>query len=120
MRFKITDSEKGKIAVLVTSRDGGTVKGASRKGRLRKGARKYTNKCFNCNETGHRVKSCPYEKKENKTCHNCGSKEHLILKCPKLEKGLKNVTNKLTDAIKEQKSGIFYTIGKSDTNNNES
>ena len=117
--FRITDSDKGKVAVLVTSRDGGTVKGASRKSRLKKGARKYTNKCFNCNAIGHRVKSCPYDRKENKTCHNCGSLEHLILKCPKLEKSLKIATDKLTDEATESSSDVPCTMERSDNNDKE-
>ena len=116
----ITESDKGKVAVLVTSRDGGSVKGASRKSRIKKGARKYTNKCFNCNATGHRVKSCPYEKKDSKTCHNCGSQEHLILKCPKLVKGLKKMVNELTDLKKENELNNTCTEEMVDKNNNDS
>jgi hypothetical protein len=80
--FKITDSDKGQIAVGVTSADGGTIKGASRKNRAKQGARKYTSLCFNCNKEGHRAKKCPYERKTNRTCHKCGSNMHIIRKCP--------------------------------------
>lgn len=80
--FKITDSDKGQVAVCVTSKDGGSVKGASRKNRVKQGARKYTSLCFNCNNSGHRAKKCPYERRPNRTCHKCGSDSHIIRKCP--------------------------------------
>ncbi|XP_031569814.1 protein lin-28-like [Actinia tenebrosa] len=80
--FKITDSDKGRIAVCVTSTDGGKIKSATRKTRTKQGARKYTSLCFNCNKGGHKAKKCPYERTTNRLCHKCGSNMHIIRKCP--------------------------------------
>jgi len=88
VQFKTVSSEKGKIAVFVTSPDGGNVRGMSRKRRLKKGARKYTSLCYNCNENGHRMKKCPYARRNERTCHKCGAQSHLIRTCPKLLKDL--------------------------------
>lgn len=81
VQFKIVSTGKGKIAVLVTSPDGGNV---GRKTRVKKGARKFTTLCYNCNENGHRMKKCPYARRDLRTCHKCGAKSHLIRTCPKL------------------------------------
>lgn len=83
VQFQIVNSEKGKIAILVTSPDGGQLK---RKGRFKKGARKFTTLCYNCNNNGHRMKKCPYEKRNLRTCHKCGGDTHLIRSCPQLMK----------------------------------
>lgn len=80
--FKITESDKGQIAVCVTSTDGGKIKGATRKNRTKQGARKYTSLCFNCNKGGHKAKKCPYERTTSRSCHKCGSNMHIIRKCP--------------------------------------
>ena len=101
MQFNIVESEKGKIASFVTSTDGGNVTGASRKSRVKKGARKYTSLCFNCNEGGHRVRNCPYERRNDRICHKCGSKNHLIRACPKLEKLLKQLRSVSSDTDKD-------------------
>lgn len=36
------------------------------------------NVCLNCNETGHRLKSCPYGRK----CFQCGQTGHVARECP--------------------------------------
>lgn len=81
VQFQILHTERGKIAALVRSPDGGNVR---RKSRVKKGARKFTTLCYNCNENGHRMKKCPYERRNLRTCHKCGAKSHLIRTCPKL------------------------------------
>jgi len=81
VQFQTVNTDKGKIAVLVTSPDGGNV---PRKSRVKKGARKFTTLCYNCNENGHRMKKCPYARRDLRTCHKCGAKSHLIRTCPTL------------------------------------
>lgn len=81
VQFQIVNTDKGKIAIFVTSPGGGNL---GRKSRVKKGARKFTSLCYNCNENGHRMKKCPYEKRDLRTCHKCGAKSHLIRTCPKL------------------------------------
>ncbi|XP_078375611.1 uncharacterized protein LOC144658961 [Oculina patagonica] len=90
VQFKIDSSDKGKIAVFVTSPDGGNV-GMSRKCRVKKGARKYTSLCYNCNENGHRMKKCPYGRRNERKCHKCGAQSHLIRTCPKLFEDLEKL-----------------------------
>ncbi|KAJ7388766.1 hypothetical protein OS493_035877 [Desmophyllum pertusum] len=93
VQFKIVSSEKGKIAVFVTSPDGGNVGRVSRKCRVKKGARKYTSLCYNCNENGHRMKKCPYARRDERTCHKCGAQSHLIRTCPKTMEDLEKLRN---------------------------
>ncbi|XP_020622803.1 protein lin-28 homolog [Orbicella faveolata] len=93
VRFKTVSSERGKIAVFVTSTDGGNVRGLSHKCRVKKGARKYTSLCYNCNENGHRMKKCPYARRNERACHKCGAQSHLIRTCPKLLEDLEKVCN---------------------------
>ncbi|XP_068696096.1 uncharacterized protein [Montipora capricornis] len=81
VQFQVVNTEKGKIAALVTSPDGGYVR---RKRRVQKGARKFTTLCYNCNKSGHRMKKCPYKKRTLRTCHECGANSHLIRNCPRL------------------------------------
>ena len=77
--------------MFVTSPDGGNVGGMSRKCRVKKGARKYTSLCYNCNENGHRMKKCPYARRNERICHKCGAQSHLIRTCPKLLEDLKKL-----------------------------
>lgn len=84
VQFKTVSSDKGTIAAFVTSPDGGNVGCMSRKCRAKKGARKYTSLCYNCNENGHRMKKCPYARRVERTCHKCGSRSHLVRTCPRL------------------------------------
>ena len=82
VQLQIVNTDKGKIAVLVTSPDGGNVKKKSRS--VKKGAKKHTSLCYNCNEQGHRMKKCPYARRHLRTCHRCGESNHLIRTCPRL------------------------------------
>lgn len=84
VKFKTVSSDKGTIAVYVTSPDGGNIRRLSRKCRVKKGARKYTSLCYNCNTNGHRMKNCPIARRVERTCHKCGSQNHLIRTCPRL------------------------------------
>lgn len=99
VQFKTVSSDKGTIAVFVTSPDGGNVRSLSRKCRVKKGARKYTSLCYNCNMNGHRMKNCPYARRVERTCHNCGSQSHLIRTCPKL---LEQLTELRSDQRRER------------------
>jgi hypothetical protein len=44
--------------------------------------------CFQCGETGHRVRDCTQErqKREPRTCNTCGSPDHLskVFACAEL------------------------------------
>ncbi len=84
VEFKIVQSSRGDVAGDVRAPGGGTVQGSSRGERKNKGARRYTKKCFNCNETGHKINECRKPRKTERFCHNCGSIEHLIRHCPAL------------------------------------
>lgn len=90
VQLQIVNTDKGKIAVLVTSPDGGNVKKKSRS--VKKGARKHTSLCYNCNEQGHRMKKCPYARRHLRTCHKCGESNHLIRTCPRLMESDKDST----------------------------
>ena len=105
VQFKIDSSDKGKIAVFVTSPNGGNVGGVWPKCRVKKGARKYTSLCYNCNENGHRMKKCPYARRDERTCHKCGAQSHLIRTCPRRLEDLEKLSSdsgmERTDNIKE-------------------
>lgn len=39
-------------------------------------------RCYNCNEVGHIISSCPKPRRDRGTCYQCGSKDHLKRDCP--------------------------------------
>ena len=84
MEFVVVRSAKGDVAGCVSGPGGVAVKGSSRGERKNKGARRYTKRCYNCDEYGHKVNECKKPRKTERICHHCGSVEHLIRKCPVL------------------------------------
>ena len=111
VEFGVIESDKGKIAIQVSGIGGGNVKGASRKSRKKKGARKLTNLCFNCNAPGHLLKDCPVDRVGSRTCHQCGSNDHLIRKCPLLSEEQKK-------KIAEKRAGFAEKAEEKDFNDN--
>lgn len=42
-------------------------------------------RCFNCNETGHIISTCPKPKRERGSCYICGAREHQRKNCPQVK-----------------------------------
>ncbi|CAB4011042.1 lin-28 homolog A-like [Paramuricea clavata] len=84
VEFIIVQSSRGDVAGDVSAPGGGTVQGSSRGERRNKGARRYSKKCYNCDEKGHKINECRKPRQTKRFCHNCGSIEHVIRHCPAL------------------------------------
>ena len=54
---------------------------ATREDAVRRG----TLRCFNCNEAGHVMSSCPKPRRERGSCYACGSADHQKRFCPRLK-----------------------------------
>ena len=72
VEFVLVSSAKGDVAGNVSGPEGAMVKGLSRGNRKNKGARRYTKRCYNCDEFGHKVNDCKKPRKTERICHNCG------------------------------------------------
>ncbi|XP_028415114.1 protein lin-28 homolog [Dendronephthya gigantea] len=84
VEFIVVPSSKGDVAGNVSAPGGATVQGTSRGERRNKGARRYSKKCYNCDEKGHKINECQRPRRTKRFCHNCGSLDHLIQCCPTL------------------------------------
>ena len=101
VEFTLEASEtKGCMAGNVSGPGGATVKSLPRGARKNKGARRYTKKCYNCDEFGHKVNECEKPRKTERVCHNCGSQDHLIRRCPVLLKLLANLKGTNSELIR--------------------
>ena len=82
--------------MFVTSSDGGNVRDRSLKCRVKKGVRKPdTSLCYNYNENGHRMKKCPYARRNERACQKCGVQSRLIRTNPKRLEDLEKACNDL-------------------------
>ena len=73
---------------------------------------KRSEKCSECFEKGHSIRSCPYIKndliinKDDKLCFKCSKKGHLIKSCPYLkQKGIVLEKKLLTNHVASKKQG---------------
>jgi predicted DNA-binding protein with PD1-like motif len=74
---------------------------------------KKSQKCSECFENGHLIRSCPYIKvngliinKDDKLCFRCSKKRHLVKSCPYVkQKGIVLEKKILTNHVASKKQG---------------